>query len=58
MAGRHEDECQAQGQSVKREGDGKEGEEQWSSSSVSHWILIPCGNEFVIFLQANKGDNW
>ena len=26
VAGRHEDECQAQAQSVKREGDGKEGE--------------------------------
>ena len=31
VASRHEDECQVQAQTVKREGDGKEGEGQWSS---------------------------
>ena len=30
-ASRHEYECQAQARTVKREGDGKEGEGQWTS---------------------------
>ena len=31
VVSRHEDECQARAQIAKREGDGEEGEELWSS---------------------------
>ena len=41
VASGHEDECQAQGQIVKREGDGREGEGPWSS-----WEQCLLASEF------------